>query len=121
MDNPSNNVIDFKPIEPEAAINDTELNNVSDSSIKNVIKFDFDDWKELNESSPDDFEQYRTFVIENVISSFPKENQKRLRAVQWRLDQERRLHSSKMGACIHLYTRMWEYFAQNFGRSSNNK
>lgn len=68
---------------------------------------DFDRWMKLAQDDPESFEATRAAVIEQLIESFPVENRERMRRLQWRIDQERRLAKSPMGACMRLSKMMW--------------
>lgn len=70
-------------------------------------ELDFDRWSQLAESDPDAFEVARLAAIDAMIASFPEESRDRMRRLQWRIDQERRLAKSPMGACIRLSKMMW--------------
>ncbi len=71
-------------------------------------KFDFDHWLELANTDLSAFEALRRSVIEELIEQAPEEQRDRLRRLQWRIDQERRLSKSPMGACIRISRMMWE-------------
>jgi hypothetical protein len=70
-------------------------------------EMNFDDWKAVATSDPEAFEILRRAAIEAVIANAPKASQARLRCLQWRIDQERRLAGSPMSACIRLSCLMW--------------
>lgn len=70
-------------------------------------ELDFDRWAKLAETDPDAFEAARSAAIEDLLESFPVESRERMRRLQWRIDQERRLAKSPMGACIRLSKMMW--------------
>ncbi len=77
----------------------------------NTVKknpFDFSEWSSLADTDPKAFELRREQVIESVIQSMPDAKQDRMRRLQWRIDQERRLAKSPMAACIRLSNMMWE-------------
>lgn len=71
---------------------------------------DFDSWARLAKDDPESFEATRLAAIEGLIQSFPAENRERMRRLQWRIDQERRLAKSPMGACLRLSRMMWQQF-----------
>jgi len=73
----------------------------------NQPDLDFDQWARLAEHDPASFESARRDAIEALIESFPAENRERMRRLQWRIDQERRLARSPMGSCIRLSRMMW--------------
>ena len=68
----------------------------------------FDEWRDLAERDPVAFELKRRAAIERLIASAPAERRQRLRCLHWRIDAERRRSSTPMGACIGIYTMMWE-------------
>lgn len=68
---------------------------------------DFDHWAQLAKDDPESFESARQAAIEALIESFPSERRERMRRLQWRIDQERRLAKSPMGSCIRLSRMMW--------------
>lgn len=68
---------------------------------------DFDSWARLAKDDPESFEATRRAAIEGLIQSFPDESRERMRRLQWRIDQERRMAKSPMGACIRLSRMMW--------------
>lgn len=70
--------------------------------------FDFNEWSELASNNPDEFETRRRNVIEEMIRQAPASKRTRLRRLQWRIDQTRKLSSSPMSACIKLSNMMWE-------------
>jgi hypothetical protein len=77
----------------------------------NLVKknpFDFSEWSSLADTDPKAFEVRREQAIESVIQSMPDARQERMRRLQWRIDQERRLAKSPMAACIRLSNMMWE-------------
>lgn len=74
---------------------------------KNTAEFDFDAWLEIAKSDPDAFEKMRLAAIEDVIEKAPEDNRERLRRLQWRIDQERRLARTPMAACLRISRMMW--------------
>lgn len=77
-------------------------------NLENPQSLDFDVWSELAVKDPGTFESMRLAAIEEFIESAPPERRQRLRCLQWRIDQERRLSRSAMGACIRISRMMWE-------------
>lgn len=69
---------------------------------------DFTAWSKVAQEDPDAFEAMRLAAIEDFLQTVPPENRERLRRLQWRIDQERRLAHSPMGACMRLSRLMWE-------------
>lgn len=70
-------------------------------------EIDFDTWAELARTDPDAFERMRLAAIDSVIDSAPVENRERLRRLQWRIDQERKLARTPMAACLRISRMMW--------------
>ena len=70
-------------------------------------RFDFDSMADIAKNAPDEFERMRRAAIEELIASAPLERQKRLRSLQWRIDQERR-NRSPLSACIRISKMMWD-------------
>lgn len=77
---------------------------------KNAIhkEVDFDHWSAIADSDPEQFEQMRQAVIDEVIARAPERQQQRLRCLQWRIDQERRLAGTPLAACIRISDMMWD-------------
>jgi hypothetical protein len=71
-------------------------------------KLDFDYLTGLARTDPQRFESFRQATIEAYISALPDERQTRMRKLQWRIDQERRLHTP-MGACMKISGMMWDH------------
>ncbi len=70
--------------------------------------FDFNDWSTLASTDPHAFEKRREMAIEKVIATMSDTRQERIRRLQWRIDQERRLCKTPMAACIKLSHMMWD-------------
>lgn len=71
-------------------------------------QFDFERWARLAEESPEDFEAMRQAALEEFLAGVPEEQRERLRRLQWRVDQERRLAHTPMAACIRISRMMWQ-------------
>lgn len=52
------------------------------------MKYDFDYLKNLYKENPDEFEEITTDMINKAINTSREENREKLRAKQWRLQQE---------------------------------
>lgn len=74
---------------------------------KKTAEIDFDTWSEMARNDPRAFEAMRLAAIEAVIESAPEANRERLRRLQWRIDQERRLARTPMAACLRISRMMW--------------
>ena len=69
---------------------------------------DFAEWVDLAAKDQTTFEDLRQAAIDDFIESVPQENRERLRRLQWRIDQERRLARTPMNACMRLSRMMWQ-------------
>ena len=73
---------------------------------------DFDQWfdtmKDMAKDDPEAFERLRQQMIDALIDDAPEANRRRLIGLQWRVDQERLLARTPMGACIRISNMMWE-------------
>lgn len=73
--------------------------------------FDFSEWAELAKNDPEGFEKKRREIIDQTVDRCLDHNKQRIRGLQWRIDQQRRISSSPMDACLKIYGQMWERFA----------
>jgi len=81
---------------------------MSGNSINNI---DFEYWAELASNDPEKFEQLRQITISAIIDKATSHRQKRLRGLQWRIDQIREQHKeSATAACMAISELMWETF-----------
>jgi len=69
---------------------------------------DFDSWSDLAQSDPEAFEARRSQLIEQLIQGMPAHKQRRMRCLQWKIDQVRARASSPLSACIKLSEMMWD-------------
>ena len=76
---------------------------------------DFDEAVALARKDPAAFEKYRLDAIEAVITRAPEGNRQKLRCLQWRIEQERKLAPNATAACVRLYQMMWDSFAGERG------
>lgn len=74
----------------------------------NPREIDFDTMSELARNNPELFESLRRRAIEKVIAEAPAANRDRLRRLQWRIDQERRLAGTPLAACMRISRMMWK-------------
>ena len=72
------------------------------------ISDDFDGWAALASSDPERFEALRQSLIDTAIGRAPSERQEQLRALQWRIDQERERSDNPIAACVSIQRMMWE-------------
>jgi hypothetical protein len=76
------------------------------------MDFDVDEWQRLAREDPAEFERRRQATVEALITHAPPEHRKRLRALQSRIDLERRRAKTPLGAAVRLNSMMWERFGQ---------
>ncbi len=76
---------------------------------------DFNDWAEMARQDPAGFEAMRLAAIDEFIDNAPAEQRDRLRKLQWRIDQERRLARTPMNACIRISRMTWDNILGNGG------
>ena len=76
--------------------------------IKDNSLLDFDEWMVLAKKNPDEFEKKRREHIEIFIKGVPENKQRRLKGLQWRIDQTRKLSKTPMASCIEIYNMMWD-------------
>jgi hypothetical protein len=74
--------------------------------------FDFDDWMNLAQEDPDSFEMMRKKCIDDLINQVPEEKRVRLRGLQWKIDQTRKLSKTPMASCIAISNMMWDSLAK---------
>ncbi|HEB81966.1 MAG TPA: DUF3135 domain-containing protein [Gammaproteobacteria bacterium] len=82
---------------------------------KSFTRLDFDEAVALARQNPEAFEQYRLDTIETVISCASKQNQRRLRCLQWRIDQVRKRAPDPADACVKIYQMMWDSVTGKYG------
>lgn len=80
-----------------------------------VHGFDFERWAALARSDPQGFEAERAAVLEAAIRRAPEERQRRLRGLQWRIDQVRRTTRNPLVACQRIHGMMWESVVRDGG------
>ncbi len=71
---------------------------------------DFDFWMQLARNDPEAFEKSRQKKIEELISQAPAGQRRRLRGLQWQIDQTRKLAGSPMASCLAISNMMWDSF-----------
>ncbi len=69
---------------------------------------DFDFWKQLAQDDPQAFEALRREKVEQLIARAPKAQRRRLRGLQWQIDQTRKLAGSPMASCLAISNMMWD-------------
>jgi hypothetical protein len=76
--------------------------------VKNNFLLDFDEWMVLAKNNPDEFEKKRREHIEIFIEGVPQDKQRRLKGLQWKIDQIRKLSRTPMASCIEISNMMWD-------------
>ena len=76
---------------------------------------DFDGWASLAATDLPAFETQRSRVIEAAIRQAPARSQRRLRCLQWKLDQIRHTARTPMVACLRMNRLLWEAVAGDTG------
>lgn len=74
------------------------------------MEYDFNRWSRLAGEDPEAFDRARIEAIEAVIAQAPEELRPRLRALQCRIDLERRRAGNPLGACVRISAMMWDRF-----------
>jgi hypothetical protein len=74
------------------------------------LHIDFAEWSRLAQDAPAEFERRRREVIEAAIAQAAPALQPRLRALQSRIDLERRRARTPLGAAVRLNAMMWDEF-----------
>lgn len=67
-----------------------------------------DEWIEGFAQSPEQFEKKRLALIEATILKAPLEQQKKLRELQFKIDEKRALSNDPMACCLEISTMMWD-------------
>jgi hypothetical protein len=76
------------------------------------MEFDIDEWQRLAREEPGEFERRRRAAIDALIAQAPAEQRDRLRALQCRIDLERRRAKTPLEATLRLQSMMWERFSE---------
>ncbi|MBL1277632.1 MAG: DUF3135 domain-containing protein [Ectothiorhodospiraceae bacterium] len=69
---------------------------------------DFDELRTLAKEDPAKFESKRIEYIESFLTRIPAEKQRRLRGLQWQIDQARKLARTPMASCLSMMNMMWD-------------
>ena len=73
-----------------------------------TTSFNFDEWMQLAKDDPEAFEQQRLNTLQNAISSSSNSSQKRLKGLQWQIDQVCKTSRTPMAACLNISRMMWQ-------------
>jgi len=85
---------------------------MSNTQEQHKSSVDFDEMLALAKADPATFEVRREEYIESFFIDLPIERQKRLRGLQWQIDQTRRLARTPMASCIAISNMMWNSLHQ---------
>jgi hypothetical protein len=77
--------------------------------------FNFDSWAILARENPQLFEIKRKYVIEQAILRASPRRQKRLRCLQWQLDQIRNTSRTPLAAGLLMQQMLWEKLTGDAG------
>lgn len=70
--------------------------------------FDFDEWMNLAQQQPEEFQKRREAVIEAAIAKAPGHLELRLRGLQWKIDRVRETSANPLAACVRISRMMWD-------------
>lgn len=73
---------------------------------------DFDELVKLAEENPEELENLRQRLCDELIQSAPQEYRRRLRGIQFQIDMERQKAKSPMAACLKISEMMHDSFSQ---------
>ena len=71
-----------------------------------------DELIELAANDPEALERYRQQQIEEILLRAPAYLQQRLRGLQFKIDAQRQIHKTPMGACIQISNMMHDSFTE---------
>lgn len=79
---------------------------MNSDKMDNRVSLNFEEWAELAENNPEEFEVKRLKHIETFFNGVPPERQQRLKGLQWQIDQTRKLARTPMASCIAISSMM---------------
>ncbi len=82
-------------------------------------KFDFDEMARLATEDPEAFERRREQLLTTAIEKAAPDVQRRLRGLQWQVDQVRNTTSNPMASCIRISRMMWDSVLEKDGLLEN--
>lgn len=71
---------------------------------------EFDKLREMAQRNPEELEQLRVQLCDQLIQEAPEQYRRKLRGLQFRVDMERRRAKSPMAACIAISGMMHDSF-----------
>ena len=84
------------------------MDDKQQSRKQNQYHPDFDELLTLAQGDPELFEVKRREYIEHFFTRVPTEKQRRLRGLQWQIDQTRNLARTPMASCMNIMNMMWD-------------
>jgi len=75
---------------------------------ENLEDLNFDEWRQLHESNPRCFEQYRKKLLCELIQSAPKRCRPRLRGLMFQMESESKRCGSSLSYNLRLFSMMVE-------------
>lgn len=72
-----------------------------------ALTFDFDQWAIIAKDDPEEFEAMRRALINQMLEQTPDNIKRRLKGLQWRIDQERERSANPMASCLQISKMMW--------------
>lgn len=74
------------------------------------LRFDFDEWVNLNRTDPQAFERRRLEWCNRLIDGAQASNKKRLSGLLFQVNMKRRRSSNAMDSCFRISGLMWDKF-----------
>ncbi len=75
---------------------------------KQTPDFDFDHWASIAQQDPEQFEQMRQQLIDDLLDQTPDHLKQRMVALQWQIDHIREQADSPMDACLSISQKMMD-------------
>jgi len=75
---------------------------------KQTLVFDFDQWASIAKQDPEQFEQMRQQLIDELLEQTPDHLKQRMEALQWQIDHIRNQADSPMDACLNISQKMMD-------------
>jgi uncharacterized protein DUF3135 len=70
--------------------------------------FNFDKMARLAKEDPDEYENMREKMIQEVIDNTSPEVRRRMEGLQWQIDQIRSTSANPMSSCLKISQMMWD-------------
>lgn len=83
------------------------INRSKIASNDRSMNFDFDEWQELYQTSPEEFEARRLQWCEQIIKDAPQDYQRRLSGLLFQINMEKRRSKNPMDSCLRVSGLMW--------------